>query len=57
MKEDVKVKKKSKEYLAGYDSGIHGANEINCHFSLFSTPEKTKEWEKGRKDADLLNIK
>ena len=44
----------TKEYRAGFDCGINGANEENCHFSLFSTPERTKEWEKGKKDAEAI---
>lgn len=42
----------SQEYLAGYDSGVNGPNETNCNFRLFATPEQTKEWERGRFDAD-----
>lgn len=37
------------EYRAGHDAGLNGPNTINCHFRLFSTPEKTKEWERGNK--------
>lgn len=36
----------------GYDAGKNGSNEKNCHFSLFSTPEKTVAWEKGKRRAD-----
>ncbi len=32
----------------GKDYAINGANETNCHFSIFSTPEFTRAWEKGR---------
>ncbi|KKR45486.1 MAG: hypothetical protein UT82_C0028G0018 [Parcubacteria group bacterium GW2011_GWB1_40_14] len=46
----------TKEYRAGFDCGINGANEENCHFSLFATSEQTKEWEKGKKDADNRQI-
>ena len=38
-------------YEAGRDYAAHGANEDNCHFSLFSTAEKTKQWERGRDQA------
>lgn len=31
-------------YDQGYKAGYFGANTDNCHFSLFSTPEKTKAW-------------
>lgn len=36
----------------GYDCGINGADEKNCHFSLFTTSELTKAWEQGKKKAD-----
>ena len=38
-------------YQNGYDSVIDGPNKVNSHFSNFSTPESTKEWERGRDDA------
>ena len=38
-------------WLAGYDCEKNGANTQNCHFSFFSKPELTKEWEKGKKSA------
>ena len=44
--------KKTIEYKAGYQCGMIGANNVNCNFQLFSTPEKTKEWERGKKDAE-----
>lgn len=37
-------------YKAGLDYAKHGANESNCHFSIFSTPAKVKAWEQGTKD-------
>ena len=39
-------------YRAGYDCGKNGPNETNCHFEIFSTPQKTKRWELGKKDAE-----
>lgn len=39
--------KVSLEYKAGYDAGKNGPNTENCNFSLFSSSEKTKEWERG----------
>lgn len=44
-------KNKSREYIAGYDAGFNSPNTSNCHLSYFSTPEKTKEWERGNKDG------
>ena len=38
-------------YLGGLDCGQHGANEHNCHFSIFSSPENTVEWERGKADG------
>jgi hypothetical protein len=35
----------------GYDCEINGANEKNCHFTLFSSPEKTAAWEAGKAQA------
>lgn len=36
----------------GYDCGKNGANETNCHFAIFSAPEFTKAWERGKARAD-----
>jgi len=43
---------KNHTYWQGYDCGKNGANDNNCHFGLFSTPEKTKAWENGKKEAE-----
>ena len=39
-------------YDLGWDCGMNGANDDNCHFSIFSTPENTKQWETGKRDAE-----
>ena len=39
-------------YCMGYDAGINGPNMQNTHFSIFSKPEFTKEWERGKKLGD-----
>lgn len=39
-------------YEAGFECGKNGANTTNCHFSFFSSPERTVEWEKGKKDGE-----
>lgn len=39
-------------YNAGFDCGFNGSNERNCHFTYFSDPSKTKEWERGKADAE-----
>jgi len=43
-------------YEAGKDKKENGANEINCNFRHFSTPEKTKAWEQGA-NGEPLEIK
>ena len=39
-------------YQAGYDCGKNGANTKNCHFTLFSSPDKMAEWERGKRAAE-----
>lgn len=39
-------------YEKGYDCGLNGANMDNCHFAIFSTPENTRAWEQGKRDAE-----
>ncbi len=36
-------------YEAGYDASINGGNISNSHFSLFTSPDRTKAWERGNK--------
>ena len=38
-------------YKYGLDCGRHGVDPLNCHFSIFATPENTAEWERGKRDA------
>lgn len=42
----------SDAYEMGYDCGKNGPNETNCHFTLFSSVNKTKAWELGKRDAE-----
>lgn len=35
----------------GRDYARNGANETNCHFRLFATPEHLCAWEQGKADA------
>lgn len=35
----------------GYDAGKNGANTTNSHFAIFSRPEFTKAWERGKRRA------
>jgi len=39
-------------YNMGKDCGRNGANTTNSHFSIFSTPEKTKAWEQGKAEVE-----
>lgn len=43
-----------KAYKLGYDCGYNGSNLTNCNFLIFSTPENTKEWERGKKDGEQV---
>lgn len=43
-----------KAYRMGLKSISEGPNEENCHFSIFSSPEDTKAWERGRKEGKKL---
>ena len=43
-------------YNFGRDYALNGANKINCHFSIFLSPETTKSWELGKKNTEN-NIK
>ena len=46
-------REQTKEYKNGYDSVINGADMTNCHFSNFTSKEKTTEWERGRDAAEI----
>lgn len=39
-------------YAMGVDCGLHGANLVNCNFKIFSSPENTKAWERGKAEAE-----
>lgn len=41
-------------YALGYSCGMNGANTTNCNFRAFSTPENTRAWERGKKDAEEI---
>lgn len=42
-------------YSYGFDCEVNGANQTNCHFSIFSSKENTKAWEQGKKAATGKN--
>lgn len=48
--------KQDKEYAykMGYDCGLNGSTLTNCDFHIFSSPENTKEWERGKKEAEQI---
>lgn len=43
-------------YKMGYDAEMNGANQKNCHYSIFNYPEKLEAWEKGKRDAKAKKI-
>lgn len=47
---------KSKAYLMGFDCAMNGANTTNCHFSIFSSEQNTREWEQGKQDGELEKL-
>lgn len=40
-------------FTAGKDCAINGANDDNCHYSIFSLQENTAEWESGKIQWEL----
>lgn len=44
-------------YAKGWDAAVNGPNEDNCHFSIFSTPENTREWEAGNDAGKAFEAK
>jgi hypothetical protein len=40
-------------YDLGYDCGLNGPNDHNCVFKIFSSPENTQSWEKGKAMGEL----
>lgn len=38
-------------YDAGLDCAVNGANMTNCHFGIFSSPDKAEAWERGNKEG------
>lgn len=37
----------------GFDCAENGANERNCHFTIFGTTDGTKAWETGKRKAEM----
>ena len=40
-------------YRMGRDCAVNGPNTTNCHHSIFSSPESTRAWERGKRDAEV----
>ena len=38
-------------YEMGRDYAMNGASKLNCHFSIFTTVEGVKAWERGKADG------
>ncbi len=47
---------KSVSWKLGYDAGLNKPNEINCNYAIFSSPEKTKEWEAGNQTGKIDKV-
>lgn len=39
-------------YSLGFDCGKNGPNTTNCSFSIFSSKEATRAWERGKRVAE-----
>jgi len=37
----------TEEYRQGFDAGMHKVHVGNCNFTLFLTPKKKNDWERG----------
>lgn len=46
------ARSEAEAYHLGYDCGLNGASITNSHFSIFSSPENMKEWERGKRDGE-----
>ena len=53
-KNNKTMKDKTYAYKMGYDCGLNGSTLTNCAFGIFSSQENTKEWERGKKDAEKI---
>lgn len=38
-------------YTRGYDAGLHGSNDTNTNFAIFSSEENATAWSEGKNDA------
>lgn len=39
-------------YKAGYDCGLHGADDKNCDFRHFQTQRTAEAWQRGQGDGE-----
>ena len=47
----LQLPERQEAFVLGYNSVLDGANEENCHFSIFTLEENTKAWEAGAAEA------
>lgn len=40
-------------YEAGFDCGLHGADNFNTHYRFFSTKKGMQDWETGKRNAQI----
>lgn len=45
---------KDRAYRLGYDCGYNGPSLTNSSYLIFSTPENTKEWERGKRESEQV---
>lgn len=52
MRKEGEMRKRNDDeehaYKMGKDCALNGANTTNCHFTIFSTWQKTIAWEQGQ---------
>lgn len=41
-------------YKMGYDCGMNGASLTNSNYAIFSCPENTSEWERGKREGEAM---
>ncbi|MGY6217361.1 hypothetical protein ACW73L_19580 [Methylolobus aquaticus] len=48
---------KTDAYNMGYDCGVNGPTDENCHFAIFCSLEHVRAWETGKQDAEQVGPK
>ena len=57
MNTEIKVTGFKNAYDAGFDCGLHGANNFNSHYKWFLSKESMQDWERGKRNAIAKNSK